>query len=142
MLKGRYGTLSEQLRRKSLAVPHAKFIPMRHFTNAEKRRFWELVDGSSDICWTWRATKTSGGYGFFRKYSAHRIAYFLASGIDPGNAQVCHSCDNPCCCNPAHLFVGSHNDNMADKMAKGRARGRYSKSPRNRTNADAKKACL
>jgi hypothetical protein len=61
---------------------------------------------------------------------AHRVAYIAANprcGLslkDDGSREQCvlHRCDNPICCNPAHLFVGSHDDNMADKKAKGRSR--------------------
>lgn len=113
-----------------------KHIPLRSLKDGERKRFLELVGGNGrdDECWEWNAAKTAGGYGTYRRFGSHRVAYYLATGIDPGDAQVCHRCDNPSCCNPAHLFIGSHGDNMADKVAKGRARGRYSKSHGNRTN--------
>lgn len=59
-----------------------------------------------------------------KAYKAHRVAYYLHSGIDPADLLVCHECDNPPCTNPAHLFLGTDQDNIRDRNAKGRqARG-------------------
>jgi len=55
-----------------------------------------------------------------KNYRANRVAYFLEYGIDPGNLCVLHTCDNPICCNPKHLFLGTHQDNMQDAARKGR----------------------
>jgi hypothetical protein len=51
---------------------------------------------------------------------AHRVAYYIARNLDPGNLDVCHTCDRPICCNPDHLFLGEHVDNMQDGAKKGR----------------------
>lgn len=93
------------------------------------KRFWDKVDKSAgdNACWPWIACKLPSGYGRFRIggrdgfiTTAHRIAYKLAKG-DPGGLFVLHRCDNPSCCNPNHLLLGSHKDNMADMRAKKRS---------------------
>lgn len=78
---------------------------------------------------------TSTGYGQFhigkRNFSAHRVAYTLERGEIPVGMCVCHHCDNPVCCNPAHLFVGTHRDNVLDKWNKGRQGGEFKSGPEN-----------
>ena len=88
------------------------------------KRFWDKVDVSDDnSCWEWTASKTRYGYGRIgvdrKTYKAHRIAWYLNTGEMP-NLLVCHKCDNPPCCNPRHLFLGTHKDNQRDKVNKGR----------------------
>lgn len=86
---------------------------------------WGRVDksGGPEACWPWTGARHKG-YGMIgiarKKHGTHRVAYALATG-DPGDLHVCHACDNPPCCNPAHLFLGTHQDNMRDLVAKGRA---------------------
>lgn len=88
--------------------------------------FWQRVDNSSgpDNCWPYLGAKRSNGYGRLRvrgRYElAHRMAYKFKFGVEPGRLVVMHKCDNPPCCNPRHLVLGTHSDNMADKTAKGR----------------------
>lgn len=75
-------------------------------------------------CWPWQAYCHEQGYGLIKingsLYKAHRIAYYLFHNIDPLKLNVLHSCDNPRCCNPTHLFLGTQDDNNQDKMNKGR----------------------
>ena len=79
-----------------------------------------------DECWPWLKSQMNGGYGQFRvtvgqsPKRASRVAWELTHG-DAGELSVLHSCDNPPCCNPAHLFLGTVADNNADKLRKGRA---------------------
>jgi hypothetical protein len=88
-------------------------------------RFWakvRKVDG--DGCWEWQSSKIRKGYGTFwyggKAVLAHRFAARMA-GMDIDGRVVCHRCDNPSCVREAHLFVGTHADNIADCHRKGRA---------------------
>ena len=95
---------------------------MARLTIAE--RFWSKVDKTGD-CWLWMAASHTQGYGHFcinrRTMFAHRLAWEFTHGPIPIGACVCHRCDVPACCNPSHLFIGTHLDNMRDMTAKGRA---------------------
>src|SRR5215211_1640522 len=100
-------------------------------TEIDKARFWIKVT-QTNYCWEWSGALNNNGYGMFRykdEVLAHRISYQLIKGSISKKVLVCHSCDNPKCVNPSHLFTGSQFDNMFDKQLKGNARrqGRSSK---------------
>lgn len=86
----------------------------------EERVEYDLNSG----CWLWSGALNNRGYGQFsymgRSVSAHRICLPLHGHPVAANEDVLHRCDTPSCVNPAHLFTGTHRDNMADMHAKGR----------------------
>lgn len=92
-------------------------------------KFWShvAIQQDNNACWEWQAYRKSNRYGELtykrQKWIASRLAYVLANNIDvlPVGMHVCHKCDNPPCCNPNHLFLGTAKDNVHDAMKKGRA---------------------
>lgn len=89
-------------------------------------QFWSHIRPGAS-CWLWRGPVWgSNGYGRMtfngRRQKAHRIIYQMLGGIIPPGYHVLHRCDQPRCVNPEHLFLGTHADNMADLVSKGRAR--------------------
>lgn len=83
--------------------------------------FWSRIQvrGEND-CWEWTGSRVAGGYGRYKKFYTHRLMASNVIGRDVGDFQVCHSCDNPPCCNPHHLFIGTSRDNTRDALTKGR----------------------
>jgi hypothetical protein len=109
-------------------------------------KFHTLVDrsGGSRACWPWKAGRLKpgphggGGYGRFKlrgqQWYTHRLAWVLQVGVPvPNGLDVLHACDNPPCCNPRHLFLGTQKDNTQDMITKGRRRP---PSTKNRARGD------
>lgn len=95
----------------------------------EERLYSHIKINEISGCWEWQGS-TRAGYGRLtigsrkdgtrRIVMAHRLSYELNYGEIPENMEICHKCDNRCCINPEHLFVGTHQDNMDDRERKGR----------------------
>lgn len=99
-------------------------------------RFWSKVDrgGGADACWPFiGGRKKVGGYGTFfaerrpigrygtpQAVNAHKFAYVVTNGLVPDGLVVRHKCDNPPCCNPDHLLIGTPSDNIRDAIERGR----------------------
>lgn len=87
-------------------------------------RFVTKVHEATSGCLEWQGAKNRSGYGVIncgdRTRLAHRVAYRLYVGPVPDGMQVCHSCDNPSCVNPDHLWAGTNMDNVKDRDQKGR----------------------
>lgn len=98
-------------------------------TNDRTKLFFDHVSFSRGCC-EWIGYKNRDGYGIFgaraNRILAHRYAYMALSGDVPKGLCVLHSCDNPSCVNPSHLFLGTQEDNMKDMGRKKRGRNQFS----------------
>lgn len=105
-----------------------------HVTLAQAERFWTKIqicshgDECSACCWEWQGTRNRAGYGGFfswmnsttHRWTASRIMGLFVYGDIPEGRCVLHACDNPPCCNPAHLWLGTKGENNRDSVRKGR----------------------
>jgi hypothetical protein len=105
-----------------------KTIDTTLISDDDRERFWSKVDvRGPDECWEWKRSRHPDGYGMFGLYGkghppipASRLALAFKMTLLNGVLQACHSCDNPPCCNPAHLFPGTNETNRLDMINKGR----------------------
>jgi hypothetical protein len=100
-----------------------------------EQRFWGRVQkGTKDVCWEWMGTRPGGRYGTIayngkNAVGTHRVAWELTYGPVPEGLFVLHECDNPPCCNPGHLFLGTLQDNARDAKKKGRLYNNFANNP-------------
>jgi hypothetical protein len=110
-------TVSREIKKVTGIITHRVNNDEGSFTNS-------IAINSETGCWEWVGSVNNKGYGQFffngKKWFAHRYSYKYFVG-DIGDLHVCHSCDNPKCVNPDHLFLGTRFDNMRDKVLKGRS---------------------
>lgn len=110
-----------------------KWKPSINLSQLTLKRWWvdwfwtENFKVNEDTgCWEWTGNcDPRRGYGRLsinnRTYYAHRVAYFISYGEDPEQLLVRHKCNNPPCCNPEHLELGTHEDNSRDMILAGRS---------------------
>jgi hypothetical protein len=98
---------------------------LRTWPGMVKRLLSRVIRDAATECWNWQGARAIGGYGSIRhnrhNWMVHRVSWIHHYGVVPDNIMVLHHCDNPSCCNPAHLFLGTNDDNMKDMARKGRA---------------------
>lgn len=108
--------MKQRCRPRNLAIPE--------LNTSDVHRFWKyvLVD-APDACWNWDGGAAPDGRGRFylqgKSFKAPRIALWLHTSRQPGDMSVCHSCNNPPCCNPRHLYLGTEGDNARDRLRAG-----------------------
>lgn len=103
--------------------------PRRPIIPADERFAKYFAEGAPDGCWEWLGYRDPGGYGKFylnlpghpKQVAASRAALILAGTDVPRHMYVLHTCDNPPCVNPGHLYVGNVSQNARDRTARGRS---------------------
>jgi len=94
--------------------------------NTEKDFWNKVLQNENPLCWPYQQAVDKDGYGQFyyhgKNWRSHRLAWYFTHGPIPVGYCVLHRCDNPRCCNPQHLWLGTVEDNVQDMMQKGRHR--------------------
>lgn len=115
----------ERLSRKADRETQARLAEVKRAKTLEERVCRDLPPWApSDTCWEWQGFRDEDGYGRFqwqgKKIRAHRAAYMVFVGPVTEGAVVRHNCDNPPCCHPGHLEIGTQADNVRDREERGR----------------------
>lgn len=97
-------------------------MPRKYTPQERIQAFWNkiIITADDNQCWLWIASSHKQGYGWFGTELAHRIAWSYPDYLIPDGLCILHSCDNPKCCNPKHLFLGTQLENIQDKVNKNR----------------------
>lgn len=102
-----------------------------HYIVTPEQRFHASYTKIDSGCWEWQNKRDRYGYGIFKlggkSLKAHRYSFQTHNEFFDKKLHVLHRCDNPCCVNPEHLFLGTNLDNIRDKMQKNRTRTKYKK---------------
>ena len=97
-----------------------KKIPLEDRLSKKVLKGVVFLSKMHDDCWIWFGPRIKYGYGRRNGKLIHRLFWTIYNGVIPDKLFVCHHCDNPSCVNPSHLFLGTNQDNVNDKMKKGR----------------------
>lgn len=111
-----------------VTVNAGEIMEKKHIDN-----LWSKIEvRDSNVCWEWRGARNKHGYGITtirnKQHLSHRIVWLHQHGVMNLSMKVLHRCDNPPCCNPSHLFLGTQSDNVYDMIAKGRRRNGISRT--------------
>jgi len=108
-------------------IDHMFLMTVADLRKSEALPWRERIEKQPGGCWLWTGSINKDGYGQVRidkqTLKVHRLAWEEVNGPIPDGLRVCHHCDVPACCNPAHLFIGTQRDNVTDMINKGRFKG-------------------
>lgn len=121
---GHLAQLLKRIQRTKKTIPVKTVLTLTPYQPlSDKGRFTQSYE-QTNSCWNWTGSLDRYGYGKFKigqhTYKAHRYSYQQYYGDFDEKLHVLHRCDNPCCVNPNHLFLGTNRDNVADRTAKNR----------------------
>jgi hypothetical protein len=122
--------LVRNARRTQLHQGWGRTSPRMRMTRIDPTLFWARVAvRGPNACWKWLGGRNGDGYGYFKQLRVNRLAFRLAHGRFPRRL-ACHSCNNRLCCNPKHIYDGSHKQNMRDMAFAGRHDGKNRRGQR------------